>query len=183
MYFKLGPVRSLQNWSAWMGSRDFFAFHGPRAVGYGRTTNVKRGLCTAPKGFPRAGFPRAGSFMVDTWLLIAREPHHYVVDTWLAAYSAALRGLTAQTTSVYHLAHCVFTQLYLDDASFRRAYDRDPDLGYCQHGGNAVERCAGALGMDMVPDAAKFVYKTAEALERMDWSAFDAFVAARGGAW
>ena len=82
-------------------------------------------------------------------------------------------GAVPRTDYVYHLPHCVFNQLYADNATVRAAFDAMPLVDMCQHGNNAGDNCDGAY--DATPDPLKLTYK-GEASMGISDAAYDAWV-------
>ena len=144
---------------------------------------------------------------IDTWFLVAPQPHNYLIDQWLSALNNAISELPdwsspheddVNSRYDYHLAHCVFNQMYADSPAVHAAYNQVPAHGYCeQHGYNAVEWCAlmygqldgdfdlGPMGqqgypsenIDTQPDGEKFMYKGWTSLDWMDFDAYEAHIA------
>jgi len=185
-------------------TNGFFAWHGPWY-----TTEFERADTCLHTGEVNANFflEAAGMMNIDTWFLIAPHPHNFLVDAWLDAMLDAMAELPDWASPWaddewarydYHVAHCVFNQIYADRADVRAAFDRLPKTGYCeQHRRNAVEWC-GAMymqiepdydvsgmeqegypywEMDEEPDGAKFMYKGWTSLAWMDFQRYDAFIA------
>ena len=181
------------------GAADFFVWHGPDPYA---KSSIHRGVCTLPPAPPLSfvvnnwfSSPlRPGSFLVDNWFLVAPKAHNTVVDAWLTELLRTVEQLPNGSTPgvhyIYHLPHCVFTQLYEDNSLVRAAYDAVPfcKVGYCQRNANGVELCKGLTsscpiqgpllreGADTIPDPLKLMYKGVSALAHMDWSAYDAHI-------
>ena len=182
------PVQPLDSFASnFTAANGFFAWHGPRTAG--ARFNRARTCFNNYKDFFREAH-RHGMLNVDTWLLISPRPHHPLVDAWLQAARVAAAELPDNAKPpryVYHFVHCVFNQLYADNRSIHELYDQLPNIGYCeQHGGNAVEFCDKWLGVknesvDRVPDERKLMYKGFAPLQKMNFAAYDSWVARRAG--
>ena len=171
------PIDNFANMAA--GDAGFFTFKG--AAPY--TINWP-GLCAKQKVFDVELYPFAGASINDNWFLIAQHPRNTAVEMWLAAVKEQIAGLPNNADPhgpnwdyEYHFPQCIVNNLYSNSSAFRKFYDLVPDLGYCQNNGNAVEYCAGTRHKaDAVPDPKKWMYKGVQALQNMDFDAYEAHI-------